>query len=271
MNGYKNIAHIYHAMVPPLTLCGRTTANPFMAQKIATLDSGANILDAACGAGWDAIAIKNGLPAIINHPEKFNVAASDGSVYMVRQARKNAEHLKECRGLDIRQSMIRDLPLQKDWRNKFDVIIVPNAINQLHEGMNYSQYDRYMLESFQALKEVLCPSGSVLVDSRNWGETFDKHSPVTQRINQHAATTYLAEYIWTFGEQVNGPHFAEMTIWDNTEKKGRGFKEVIHFAGREVEELCAIFNAAGFDIVNRWNQLRGVHNEPFVTLELKLG
>ncbi len=265
---YKDVAHIYQAMVPDETLRGQTTANPFMAQALYKLQDGSCVLDAACGCGWDAIAIHNGLPGMGDKRKKFNVCASDGSVHMVGQARKNFLSCANGTFIDLRQAMLSELSGHKDWRNFFDAVIIPNAIGTLPRGMSYDDYDNYIVRSFEGVRSVVSRSSQVLVDSRDWTKSIENKLKITRRINRHGQKTFLAEYVWLVGGQPNAIHSAEMTIWDNTEKKGHGFRECLKFAGKTPESLAQLFEEAGFCVTNKWAQRRGMDGEPFITFAL---
>lgn len=268
---YQDVAAFYQAMVPADTLLGRTTANPVMAQAAAALPDGAHVLDATCGAGWDAIAISNGLPGITCPPKRLTVCANDGSEHMIAQARLNAAGFfgPSCPDpIDFRQNPLSDLGQQADWQAKFDLIIVPNAIVTLND-MDYAGYDDYLIAAFQGVRSVLKPEGQIIVDTRDWEKTLAKGLAVTQRVNSHGGRSYLAEYVWKLGPREDGPHFARMTIWDNPEKTGPGHAEDIRFAGKSIGAIRGLFERAGLTIETETPQVRGRHNEPFITFSLR--
>lgn len=269
ISGYKDTAKLYQAMVPELTLNGLITANPFMSLKISELEDGANILDAACGSGWDAIAIKNGLPNL-GPKRNFNVSASDCSEHMLDQAAFNLGAFfgsDSC--VDLRLCTLSGLASQPDWVKKFDIVIIPNAITQLHD-MEYTEYDNYLIESLKGVGAVLKPDGKAIVDTRDWEKTLERNFRKTQRSNNFSGKSYLTEYDWSLGCKIDGEHFARMSIWDNQNKKGKPHTEDIRFAGKTKQALESIFRIAGFGINSEALQERGLCNEPFVTFELTM-
>lgn len=266
---YANVAGIYQAMVPEKTLMAQKTANPYMEERLRQLQAGAHVLDAACGIGWDIIAIANGLPVDGNH-SSYNAYASDGAWPMVDAARANISKAQAEYGIqpvEVRHSSFADLFHQADWQQKFDCVIAPNAINQLPDGMDIADYDDYILTSLSGLKSTVKADGVLMLDSRDWEKTVAHAFKTTVRENRHNGTLYRAEYAWNLGDHVNGYHNANMTITKESEPDLR-CSELIHFSGRSVSRLVELFSEAGLEVVRISPQVRGLNAEPFVTFEL---
>ena len=89
--GYADVAEIYDAMLPSAAVAGTTLANPVFAEQVGHLDDGMRIVDAACGPGYDPIALRRGLPGLFpDRRRHFEVAANDASPAMLARARHNA-------------------------------------------------------------------------------------------------------------------------------------------------------------------------------------
>lgn len=266
-SGYTAVATMYLAMVPEEAARGNCVANPFMQRYVDALDNGAAILDAPCGVGWNAVSIVNQSRRL---KKSFRVAVSDASPEMLFQAQLNVETFFEGTvTLDSKQAKLDQLVDIDDWENRFDLILVPNVISELFGNMPAENYEDHVQKSLLGIRHILKENGTMLIDSRDWAETHLRAMPVTRRKNEHDGIMYRARYDWRFGKNVDDVHIADTKFWDYKTGEEKATRNRIRFAGRSHEQLTAMFEKAGLEIVNYSPQSRGLNDEPFITYALQ--
>jgi SAM-dependent methyltransferase len=193
----------------------------------------AAILDCACGAGTDAIAL-----ARAGH----RVWASDGSAAMVAKARERAR----ATGVSL---TIEHAPwdgLAAVFDRRFDLVFcVGNSI--VHAGGEAS-----MTAALAGMGSVLEPDGTLVVDSRNW----DKHL-VERPANQALAPVELGQtrcrpiYLWDYGETFQGPHEVTIVLLFERGEAAEVRRHRLTFTGFSCDDLCRRLEAAGLCGVER--------------------
>lgn len=243
-DNYEDVASVYQALIDPESFNARKVSNAVIGAHIAKLPDGAHVLDAACGTGWDAIAICNGLPAVTKEKRQYHVCASDIDAAMVGKAQANAKSFSF--DIDIRQGALEDLGTVAPWQNKFDAVIVSHAIYTFPDATGYAGYDAYFIRSLEGVKKVLKPGGMVWIDNRDWDRLVG--SLTTARYsNTHGGEEFVAEYTWNFGPQVSAAHKADIVMWNDTRKGATG-KLAVNYAGKTRADFRALIQRAGFKI-----------------------
>ena len=259
--GVYNVAENYRAMILPEMENGDRISNALMQSYLEEIDNGASILDAPCGTGCYA-----GVTA--NMGKDFYVAVSDASPDMLTHA--IARLTRQGHAVDSHQAKLDQLKGKQEWSNKFDLAFVPNVASELFGDMPETAYEDHIIASLTGVKSVLKKDGVALIDARNWKETFELHWKETSRSNAHDGTIYHARYDWNFGRKIDGVHTVRTQFWNEHEGVDKANSNVIRFAGRTEKQLEELFQKAGFNVVDKNNETRGINDEPFTTFALKI-
>jgi glycine/sarcosine N-methyltransferase len=160
---------------------------------ISTLAPGAHVLDCACGVGADALALAQ---------QGFTVTATDGSPSMIARARPRLAPYADR--ATVLQARWDELPQRLTER--YDLAIcLGNAI--VHAGAG-------MAESLRAIREVLKPGATLIVDSRNWELIYSSWPRIVPapRVIERRGTRCASFYIWTVPGRFDDPCQAEIVF-----------------------------------------------------------
>lgn len=191
---YRSLAADYHWFFTDSDLfLGCDT--PGVRVAMAGLDAGSRVLDAACGIGVDAAALLR---------RGFDVAASDASEEMAAAARERFDAL----GAD------RTKVVTSDWANlpdhfetdSFDVVFA------IGNSMAHAPDAPAMIAAFEAIRTVLVPGGSFVVDSYDWDvvHAAGSHVMVEPGIVERGGTRCVRTYSWHIPEEFADPHVLEI-------------------------------------------------------------
>jgi glycine/sarcosine N-methyltransferase len=208
-------------------------ARDLLAEAIATLPAGAPVLDCACGIGTDALALAR---------RGFTVTATDGSSSMVAMARERlAASPSE---VNVFQARWEDLPAR--LTDRFDLAIcLGNAL--VHTGSRPA-----MAESLQAMRAVLKPAGSIIVDSRNWELMYTSPWPrilTASHVRERRGVRCACLYIWTIPESFDHPCQAEIVfLFENGASELTHRSYALAFQPFQHVEFRQAVESAGFRI-----------------------
>lgn len=191
---YRSLAADYHWFFSDSDLyLGCDT--PGVRAAMAGLDPGARVLDAACGIGVDAAALLR---------RGFDVAAADASAEMAAAARERLHNLGADRGAVV-TSEWADLPANFEPRSFDAVFCVGNSIAHARDASA-------MIAAFEAIRAVLAPGGSLIVDSHDWEvvRATGSHVMIEPGIVERAGLRCLRTYSWHIPENFSDPHVLEI-------------------------------------------------------------
>ena len=207
-------------------------ARDLLADAIGTLAPGAPVLDCACGIGTDALALAL---------RGFAVTATDGSDSMVARARERLAG--SASQVSVLQSRWEDLPVKLTHR--FDLAIcLGNAI--VHTGSR-----RAMAESLQAIRGVLKPGGTMIVDSRNWELMYSSWPRIipASHVRERRGVRCACLYIWTIPESFDRFCEAEIVfLFENGASELTHRRYELAFRPFRHADLMEAVESAGFRI-----------------------
>ncbi|MFI7128395.1 class I SAM-dependent methyltransferase [Nonomuraea sp. NPDC050153] len=150
---YRDLAVDYHwifadEIVNPPGVIGGTSVSSreFIRSVVDALPPGAPVLDCACGIGTDAMALAHA---------GFQVTATDGGPAMVAQARRRLPA-----DVEVLTSRWEDLSAAVSGPYEL-VLCLGNSL--VHTGSREA-----MVAALSGMRQVLSPTGTLIVDSRNW-------------------------------------------------------------------------------------------------------
>ncbi len=147
---YGSLAADYHWFFDDVDLfLGCDT--PGVRAAMACLEPGARVLDAACGIGVDAAALRR---------RGFDVAASDASEAMVVATRRRLRDLGVDGG-SVTTSEWADLAARFEPGSFDAVFCVGNSIAHAPDAPA-------MIAAFEAFRTILAPGGMLVLDSHDW-------------------------------------------------------------------------------------------------------
>jgi SAM-dependent methyltransferase len=182
---YDQLAPYYHLLYPnwEASIARQSRGLASVLQEFG-VSAGAEILDAACGIGTQALGLAH---------LGYQVTASDLSPAAVARARAEAE----ARGLVLRFDVADLRALSEVHTGSFAAVVVcDNAIPHLLS-------DRDIQTALTECRRLLAPSGVLLVSVRDYAKierrTPDHHAYGTRAVG---GCTYSAEQIWEWeGDQ----------------------------------------------------------------------
>jgi SAM-dependent methyltransferase len=187
---YEAFAADYDWIFDDDTLANGAAINhPAAARLLERADRASAVLDAACGTGSNAAALAR---------RGYRVRATDGSDAMVAMAaaRFGREHLE----IPVERCLWADLPVVVGER--FDVVLcIGNSL--VHAGSREA-----MIEALAGLRQMACPGGHVVVDSRNWEKLHAERrivrvaDRVLTRDGRRCVTLYAWEIPDRFGQEI---------------------------------------------------------------------
>jgi len=235
--GYDELAGDYAWLFGPEVTGGAARfgatspgSGELLEQVVRELPAGAAVLDCACGIGADAAALAR---------RGFAVTATDASAGMAGQARRRAA--RDGAAVTVRQARWQDLPQRVP--GPFDLVCcLGNALG--HAG-GLAQ----VTAALAAMRAVLRPGGTVLVDSRNWELLHDSRPRVVPaaQVRERDGVRCLPLYIWTFPEEFGEPCQAEIVLlFEHPGGAVSHRRHVLRFRPFRRAELAGALAAAGF-------------------------
>jgi SAM-dependent methyltransferase len=189
---YDTLADVYDWIVPDAVLTPQGSAAAFAAQ----VESGARVLDCACGTGTLAVGL-----ALGGH----EVVATDASPGMVRRTeRLAAEH-----GVRVDSSACTWEALAgRGWDAAFDVVFcVGNSLAHAvgRDGRR---------AALRAMAGVLRPGGLLVLTSRTWEQVraLGSRLEVGERLVERDGGRGLPIYSWTIAERWDEPHSFDVAV-----------------------------------------------------------
>jgi len=191
---YGSLAADYHWFFDDVDLfLGCDT--PGVRAAMASLDTGARVLDAACGIGVDAAALLR---------RGFDVAASDASEEMAAVARRRVIDL----GAD------GDRIVTSDWVNlpaAFEVGTF-DAVFCIGNSIAHAADASVMIAALEAFRSMLVPGGMLVLDSHDWELVHAAGSQVMIEpgIIERDGTRCVRTYSWHIPERFGDPCVLEI-------------------------------------------------------------
>ncbi|SEG94302.1 Methyltransferase domain-containing protein [Nonomuraea solani] len=194
---YRDLATDYHWIFPdeivtfPGVIGGTSVENVELIQEaVRALPPGAAVLDCACGIGTDAMALAHA---------GFQVTATDGSPSMAAEARRRLP-------ADVQVLVARweELPVAGPYEL---VLCLGNSL--VHAGSHEA-----MVAALSGMRRVLSPTGTLIVDSRNWELLYrERHRIVTsERLRERDGMRSCWVYVWSIPERFGEPCLAEIVL-----------------------------------------------------------
>ena len=156
------------------------TATPGVRAALWGLPAGSRVLDAACGVGFDAIAL---------HRRGFSVTAVDASPAMLGEARRRFE----ATGCDVVTDRCTwaDIPSRFPARSFDAVLCTGNSIAHARSGAE-------MRLALGAFAEVLVPGGIAVLDTHHWEEMERRgdHIVADPAVIERGGTRCRRTYAW---------------------------------------------------------------------------
>ena len=195
-----------------------------------------NILDAACGTGWHALALAE---------QGFPVTGTDFSPGMIERARANAEH--EGSTVSFAVSAFRDLPTV--LTSPFDVVLC------LGNSLPHVIDDGELRASLEGMREVLVEGGTLLIQNRNFASMLaGQERFLPPKAAAHEGRELLFWRFYDFLE--NGLLRFHVAVFHRTDGP---WQHTIHSSlmrPLQAEELEAALTAAGFHDVVHYGDYR---------------
>jgi SAM-dependent methyltransferase len=191
---YDSFAVDYHWILPDTQVSGQRFREHY-GPVLEALEPGAEILDCACGVGFDAMALAR---------LGYRVSASDASEGMVERARQSITEAN----LQIPVVCCPWDQLPTVFRTQFDAVFC------LGNSISHAPSADAMLRAFVAMHTLLRPGGLVVVESRDWEQMraerqrLEVRDHVAVRDNQRG----LCVFVWTIPEHWDEPHVAEIIV-----------------------------------------------------------
>ncbi|NRQ35658.1 methyltransferase domain-containing protein [Nonomuraea sp. NN258] len=197
---YRDLASDYHWLFPdpivkyPGILGGTSPGSADLVEAVAReVKPGAAVLDCACGIGTDAMALAH---------RGFRVTASDGSPEMVAEAaRRLRTHAPD---VEFVRCLWQDLPATLTREYEL-VLCLGNSLG--HAGSHEA-----MVRALRGMRGVLSPTGTLVVDSRNW-ELLYRERPrvvVADEVRRRDGIRSWCVYVWTIPAAFPEPCQAEV-------------------------------------------------------------
>jgi SAM-dependent methyltransferase len=227
---YDALAPDYHWLVGDAILSGES----FLARHsslLASHSAGARILDCACGIGSTAIGLAR---------QGYQVTASDGSSSMVAEAERRAR----AAALDIDFATCQWEGLPSRFDDPFDLVLcVGNSISHTPNRCS-------ALRALAAMRAVLKPGGTLLVDTRNWEKMRREQARVTlpDAAVERDGMQCIALRLWDHQTDWNAPHHLELLLIFERAKQVNFRRYVLTYRPVRYLELRACMEEVGFTI-----------------------
>ena len=266
MDEYGEIAEVYYALNTPEVMAGECIENPDISEFIANLPDGSHILDAACGLGDDAIAIQNSLPKEQTaQGKKFFAYGADFSQAMIDGSKQNAAtFFKNDKEIDFRCCSFEDLKLQQDWYQKFDAVIVPNALYTFPKQISAKDYELYFQRCLESFSCVLKKGGFLVANFRDW-QKIEKKNAKTSHEDERFGEVFITQYEWLYNQEDGMAHYADIIVFKKDNPDKRHISSVKYYNGTALD-FADMIEKAGFKIDKNSINKPSAYDEGFVTL-----
>lgn len=210
------------------------TRTPGVQAAIVDLPAGAQVLDAACGVGFDALSL---------HRRGFRVTATDASPAMAARARQRLA----AEGAVVPVTTGRWAELPDRFGPAFDAVLCTG--NSLAHAPSTTAR-RAALSGFAG---VLLPGGTVILDSQDWqvlhhrGDHRDADPQVIVRDGLRATRCFD----WHVPDRFGDPVVLALTLVVRDGDEERRSTHRVTFCPFTVEDLVADLEACGFADVHR--------------------
>ncbi|WP_052423063.1 class I SAM-dependent methyltransferase [Nonomuraea candida] len=194
---YRDLATDYHWIFPdeivtaPGMIGGTSQESmEFIQSVVAGLPPGAAVLDCACGIGTDAMALAHA---------GFRVTATDGSPEMAAEARRRLPP-------EVEVGVARWEELPETVAGPYELVMcVGNSL--AHAGSR-----KAMVAALSGMRRVLAPTGTLIVDSRNWELLYRERPRVVcaDRVRERDGLRSTCVYVWTIPDRLTEPCLAEV-------------------------------------------------------------
>lgn len=266
MDEYAEIAEVYYALNSPDVIAGECIENPDISSFVASLPNRSYILDAACGLGYDVIAIENGLP---KEPEArgktFFASGADFSQEMIEGSKKNAaSFFKNEKDIDFRCCSFENLKLQSDWQEKFHAVIVPNALYTFPKHISAADYEDYFSRCLEGFSHVLKQGGYLIANFRDWSKIKERN-PVTSHKDERFGKAFITQYDWNYNQEDGQAHYADMIIFEKENPAKRHVSSVKYYNGT-AQDFAKMIDKTNFKVQKDSLKKPSAYGDGFVTL-----
>ncbi|MGW0804870.1 methyltransferase domain-containing protein [Nonomuraea sp. NPDC002799] len=232
---YRDLAADYHwifpdrTVVPPGVIGGTSSGSGSLIEDVVgALPPGARVLDCACGIGTDAMALAH---------RGLRVTGSDGSPAMVEQAQRRVP------GVEFLTCLWQDLPTT--MKEPFDLVTcLGNSL--VHTGSHDA-----MVAALAAMRRVVTPGGTLIVDSRNWEQLYRERPRIQPagEFRERDGVRSLCVYVWTIPADFAEPCLAEVVLLlERPDGSVTHRRYPIDFQPFTPDDLRARLEEAGFEV-----------------------
>ena len=236
---YDDFAGDYHFIVPDEQVTGERFLRLY-ASVLDGLPAGANVLDCACGPGFDALALARA---------GYDVSASDGSRGMVQAAGS----LLAGAGFDVPVQCCLWTELPAVWETRFDAVFC------IGNSISHSEDSAAMVASLAAMRQILRPGGVLVVEARDWAllRAERQRFEVREHVALRAGARGVCVYVWTIPEGWDEPHRAEILVVVEQDGVLRHHAVDLTFSAFRREDLLDRLARAGLEVTGTAEGLAG--------------
>ena len=227
---YDALALDYHWLVGDQILAGEF----FLARHRSLVDSlsaGARILDCACGIGSAAIGLAR---------RGYQVTASDASCSMVAEAERRAR--AAAADVSFATCQWEDLPSR--FNEPFDLVLCGG------NSISHTPNRCAAVHALTAMRAVLKPGGTLLVDTRNWEKMRREQVRVTlpDSVVERDGMRCIPLRLWNHQEDWKARHQLEVLLIFEQAKQVSSRRYLLTYRPVRYGELRASMEEAGFVI-----------------------
>ena len=198
---------------------------------LASLPSGASILDCACGTGVHALALAR---------RGYTVQGSDASGGMIAKARQRAAEEQ----LDVPFSVCTWEELPQQFSEYFDLVLCHG------NGIGHCRDAAEMVHSLKGMGAMLKDNRQLVIQTRNFEKLVsDRHRFIPYGIRTRDGIRCMPLGVWTFPDEWSGPILVEVVfLFEENGKVDCRAYQITYYAFRYNEWLNRI-KAAGLEVV----------------------
>ena len=225
---YAAFAPFYDWLANDEVISGESLWNRF-GDSLSVLQSGAHILDCACGTGYNALALID---------RGFTVSGSDASQAMLTEARRRLpEHV------NLRHCAWSELP--GAFAEPFDAVVCTGN-SLMHAGD-----ERRMVAALTGISGVLKPGGLLVLDSRNY-EKLRGERPLLQPRSpiSRSGKAAVAIYTWHWPDDWDADHRVEITVVSTDGHETKLGRTNFTYRPFSFEDLTERLSRVGFEILS---------------------